>query len=301
MGIASVVWLLSGVVFVGALLLPAMFFLGSVPTRLEIVVVDSACKPIPDAIVELWHCSPLGIYSAAKTAEAASAIGYDSSNFSDLNEQFCTGGDKDGEENDWFRAHQKAGADGRVTFDTVFPGWYKGRTIHVHFMVTVGSQTYVTSQFFFDDTLNNEILADHATYSVNGAKNTTNVGDMVASVADAQRRCHVHGEAERRRPPRLEGHHHLRLTEGSRGSSCPRNRPPRARRRPRAFPAARTASASKIVSARFQGRRTMSVPSSEAESHRRAPVQLSVCVSRFTCAQSGAYVIPYVACADFAH
>jgi protocatechuate 3,4-dioxygenase beta subunit len=151
------------------------------PTRLEIVVVDSACKPIPDAIVELWHCSPLGIYSAAKTAESASPIGYDSSNFSDLNEAFCTGGDADGEENDWFRAYQQAGADGRVTFDTIFPGWYKGRTIHVHFMVTVGTQTYVTSQFFFDDTLNNEILADHATYSVNGAKDTTNAGDMVAS------------------------------------------------------------------------------------------------------------------------
>jgi protocatechuate 3,4-dioxygenase beta subunit len=151
------------------------------PTRLEIVVVDSACKPIPDAVVEVWHCSPLGVYSAAKVAETASPIGYDSSNFGDLNEQFCTGGDTAGEEHDWFRAYQKAGADGRVTFDTVFPGWYKGRTIHVHFMVTVGTQTYLTSQFFFDDTLNDEILADHATYSVNGAKDTTNAGDMVAS------------------------------------------------------------------------------------------------------------------------
>ena len=151
------------------------------PTRLEIVVVDSNCKPIPDAIVELWHCSPLGVYSAAKTAESASPIGYDSSNFSELKEGFCTGGDTEGEENDWFRAYQQAGADGRVTFDTIFPGWYKGRTIHVHFMVTVGATTYVTSQFFFEDTLNDEILADHATYSVNGVKDTTNAKDNVAS------------------------------------------------------------------------------------------------------------------------
>jgi protocatechuate 3,4-dioxygenase beta subunit len=150
------------------------------PTRLELVVVDQNCNPVPDAIVEIWHCSPLGIYSAAKTAEPSSDIGYDSSNFGDLNEQFCTGGDAEGEAKGWFRGYQKAGSDGRVTFDTLFPGWYPSRTIHIHFMITVGSTTYATSQLFFDDSLNDEILADHASYSSNGAKDTTNAADNVA-------------------------------------------------------------------------------------------------------------------------
>jgi protocatechuate 3,4-dioxygenase beta subunit len=150
------------------------------PTRLELIVVDANCTPVPNAVVEVWHCSPLGVYSAAKTGETSSDIGYDSSHFSDLNEQFCTGGDAKGEAAGWFRAYQKAGADGRVTFDTLFPGWYMSRTIHIHFRVTVGTTTYVVSQLFFDDSLNNEIIADHASYNTRGAKDTTNAADNVA-------------------------------------------------------------------------------------------------------------------------
>lgn len=151
------------------------------PTRLELLVVDTNCDPVPDAIVEIWHCSPLGIYSAAPTAEGTSDIGYDSNQKSDLNESFCTGNDAAGKAAGWFRGYQKAGADGRVTFDTIFPGWYPGRTIHIHFRVTVGTTSYVVSQLFFDDTLNDEILADHPTYSVNGQKDTTNVNDNVVN------------------------------------------------------------------------------------------------------------------------
>ncbi|MFT3768706.1 MAG: hypothetical protein QM820_24940 [Minicystis sp.] len=149
------------------------------PARLEFIVVDSGCNPVPDAIVEIWHCSALGVYSAAPAAEASSDIGYSSSHFSDLNEGFCTGNDAEGKASSWFRGYQKAGADGRVTFDTLFPGWYMGRTIHIHFRVTVGSTVYVTSQVFFDDSLNNEIIADHASYNTRGAKDTPNATDNV--------------------------------------------------------------------------------------------------------------------------
>lgn len=153
------------------------------PARLELLVLDTNCNPIPDAIVEIWHCSPLGVYSAAPTAEATSDIGYSSSHFSDLNESFCTGNDAAGKAAAWFRGYQKAGSDGRVTFDTLFPGWYASRTVHIHFRVTVGSTVYATSQLFFEDTLNDEIIADHASYSTRGAKDTTNVADKVISEA----------------------------------------------------------------------------------------------------------------------
>ncbi|APR75545.1 putative dioxygenase [Minicystis rosea] len=148
------------------------------PTRLEFLVVDADCNPVPDAIVEIWHCSPVGVYSAAKTAEA-SDIGYDANHYADLNENYCTGGDAEGKAASWFRGYQKAGSDGRVTFDTLFPGWYSSRTIHIHFRVTVGTTEYLTSQVFFDDSLNDEIIADHASYSTRGPKDTTNAADNV--------------------------------------------------------------------------------------------------------------------------
>jgi protocatechuate 3,4-dioxygenase beta subunit len=150
------------------------------PTRLELLVVDASCNPIDGAIVEVWHASPDGLYSAAPTVEA-SDIGYDAAHGSDLNSGFCTGNAQKALSAGWFRAYQKAGADGRVTFDTVFPGWYMGRTIHIHFRVTVGGVSTKTSQLFFDDALNTEILTQHPTYAPRGQKDTPNASDNVVT------------------------------------------------------------------------------------------------------------------------
>lgn len=150
------------------------------PTRLELLIVDASCNPVPNAIVEIWHCSPTGVYSAAPTVEA-SDIGYDAAHATDLNNGFCTGGNAAAQVAGWFRAYQQAGADGRVTFDTLYPGWYAGRTVHIHFRVTVGTTQYKTSQLFFEDSLNDEIIADHPTYSARGKKDTTNAADKVVT------------------------------------------------------------------------------------------------------------------------
>jgi protocatechuate 3,4-dioxygenase beta subunit len=72
-----------------------------------------------------------------------------------------------------------ADANGRVDFDTCYPGWYRGRTIHIHFTVRVGGTEYLTSQLFFDDALNNEILTTHPVYKSKGAKDTANAADNV--------------------------------------------------------------------------------------------------------------------------
>ena len=50
-------------------------------------------------------------------------------------------------------------ASGVVYFDTCFPGWYSSRTIHVHMTISVGGSAYVTTQFGFDDTLDDSIVA----------------------------------------------------------------------------------------------------------------------------------------------
>ncbi|MNX89354.1 hypothetical protein D3C86_1213640 [compost metagenome] len=66
-----------------------------------------------------------------------------------------------------------------VDFDSVFPGWYPGRTTHVHFIVRLGDQAYLTSQLFFEDALSDEIFSAHPDYRGRPRRDTTNQTDLV--------------------------------------------------------------------------------------------------------------------------
>lgn len=133
------------------------------PTRFAILIVDVNCKPVANATVDIWHCSPAGLYS-----------GSDASNM-------CTANNAAAKAARWFRAVQITDANGRVDFDTCFPGWYASRTVHVHFTISVGGTAYLTSQLFFEDTLNNEIISSQVLYKERGAKDTKNASDKVIS------------------------------------------------------------------------------------------------------------------------
>jgi hypothetical protein len=85
------------------------------PTRFELLVVDTSCKPIPNAIVEIWYASPAGAYSRA--AEAIDSGSDYVGSASDLNVGFCTGNDGDALASNWLRGFQTSGANGRVTID----------------------------------------------------------------------------------------------------------------------------------------------------------------------------------------
>jgi hypothetical protein len=80
---------------------------------------------------------------------------------------------------------QTTDADGRVDFDTCFPGWYSSRTIHIHFTIRVNDTEYVTSQLVFDDALSDEIVNTQQLYNTRGARDTTNANDTVISAASA--------------------------------------------------------------------------------------------------------------------
>jgi protocatechuate 3,4-dioxygenase beta subunit len=131
------------------------------PVRLAFLIVNPSCEPVPGATLELWHTNPGGLYS-----------GSDAINM-------CTNGNAAARASRWFRGIQTADAKGRVDFDTCFPGWYGGRTIHIHFTVRVGGTEYLTSQLYFDDKLNDEILETQPVYKGRGAKDTTNASDGV--------------------------------------------------------------------------------------------------------------------------
>lgn len=143
------------------------------PTRLELLVVDASCSPVPNATVEIWHASPGGRYSGAPVN---GQVG------SDLNVGMCTGNDANALSAGWFRGYQTGGSDGRLTFDTLFPGWYSGRAWHIHFRVSVGSTQYVTSQLFADETLKQNVFGTHSSYSsrpITSMGYVANSSDMV--------------------------------------------------------------------------------------------------------------------------
>ena len=136
------------------------------PVRLAFLVVDENCNPVPGAPVDIWHTTPRGTYSG------------------DDAPQNCTLGDQAAKAARYFRGIQTADENGRVDFDTCFPGWYSGRTIHIHFTVRVNDTVYVTSQLFFDDTLCDEIIATQPIYNERGDRDTNNQNDNVLGGAD---------------------------------------------------------------------------------------------------------------------
>lgn len=118
--------------------------------RMNINVIDSQCNPIPNVLVDAWHCDINGDYS-----------GYNAF----VGQTFM-------------RGTQITDTSGTVFFDTVYPGWYPGRATHIHFKVRLNSFTYVTSQFCFPDTLNNTIYSTPL-YSGRGPNPTTNAADGI--------------------------------------------------------------------------------------------------------------------------
>lgn len=130
------------------------------PVRLSFLVVDGdGCTPVPDAEIDIWHTGSNGVYSAF----ARGICNPDRVDVGD--ELFC-------------RGTQVTNASGRADFSTVFPGWYSGRAIHIHFTVRVGGRSFLTSQLFFEDALNSEILST-AEYRDRGMPDTTSRNDGI--------------------------------------------------------------------------------------------------------------------------
>jgi protocatechuate 3,4-dioxygenase beta subunit len=135
------------------------------PTRMYFQVLNDACQPVAGALVDVWHVSAAGKYSGDDAANE--------------NVGFCTGNDGDFMSHLYFRGKQTTDANGLVFFDSCFPGWYAGRTIHVHLTISIDSQQSVTTQLFFDDALDGEIIGTQPLYDARGARDTTNTTDSV--------------------------------------------------------------------------------------------------------------------------
>jgi protocatechuate 3,4-dioxygenase beta subunit len=132
-----------------------------VPLGLDIWVHEAGSPPIPcaGAVVDIWQANALGLYS-------------------DQPDQ--PGGDTGGET--FLRGYQLTGEDGSVRFETIFPGWYEGRTLHIHVRVREVVDGEVantfTSQIFFDEAINETVLAS-SPYDQRPGRDTTNDEDTI--------------------------------------------------------------------------------------------------------------------------
>ncbi len=114
----------------------------------------SACAALSGATVDIWHCDAAGVYSDASDPS------------------FNTKGKK------FLRGYQTTDANGQVQFTTIYPGWYHGRAVHIHFKIRTSSGHDFTSQWFFDDTLSDTVFAQ-APYAAKGARDTRNSNDGI--------------------------------------------------------------------------------------------------------------------------
>lgn len=137
------------------------------PMQLCLRVVDADCNPVEGARVEVWHCDVNGAYSG-DTRQSRDSSGFAVG--------FCTGGDSAAASSTWYRGQLTTGANGRVNFKSCFPGWYPGRTLHIHFAVSGGSGTRVVSQLCFPDELATEVFTTHPSYLSRGEQDTPLAG-----------------------------------------------------------------------------------------------------------------------------
>jgi len=138
------------------------------PMTLQMQVVDQGCTPIADARIDVWHCDADGIYSGYN--------GYEGETF--------------------MRGTQMSDADGMVTFSTVYPGWYRGRTTHIHFKVFLNETTVLTGQIFFPDEVSERVYATVAPYTTHTNRDTFNNEDGIAQQAGAASVASVEQTAE---------------------------------------------------------------------------------------------------------
>jgi protocatechuate 3,4-dioxygenase beta subunit len=124
-------------------------------------VSNDACTPLSGATVDIWHCDALGSYS-------------------DVRENASGSDDTRGRK--FLRGYQVTDSEGKVEFQTIYPGWYQGRSVHVHYMIRTNPTSEVghefTSQLYFDESVTEQVHAQ-APYAQKGRRDTTNDSDGI--------------------------------------------------------------------------------------------------------------------------
>lgn len=119
------------------------------------------CAPLQGAAVDLWQCDAMGVYSGVRDR---------------------IGGLYDARGSAFLRGWQLTDANGAARFVTIYPGWYAGRAVHVHFKIRTDPQARrgheFTSQLYFDDEVSDRVFAA-LPYSRNAGRRIRNGQDRI--------------------------------------------------------------------------------------------------------------------------
>ncbi len=124
-------------------------------------VDGEACAPLEGVIVDVWHCDALGVYSGVDGASGQ----------------------------DFLRGFQRTDGTGAAAFTTIYPGWYQGRAVHIHFKIRTDPDADAgfefTSQLFFDDALSQQVYAS-GVYAAKGPQDQSNESDSIYNQSGGQ-------------------------------------------------------------------------------------------------------------------
>jgi protocatechuate 3,4-dioxygenase beta subunit len=123
------------------------------PLTLHLGVADaSSCKAIAGAAVDVWHADAGGVYSDEAVENTVGQT--------------------------FLRGIQKTAASGIATFQTIYPGWYRGRAVHIHVKVHLAGNVVHTGQLFFDDALTDAVYRK-VPYTARPNRDTRNAADSI--------------------------------------------------------------------------------------------------------------------------
>lgn len=118
---------------------------------------NGVLTPVSGAQVDIWHCNASGVYS-------------------DVSAQRTVG-------QDFLRGYQLTNGHGNVRFRTIYPGWYQGRTVHIHFRVRLYSDNTLTynfvSQLYFADDITDQVFQTTEPYNARPNRDTRNSADGI--------------------------------------------------------------------------------------------------------------------------
>jgi protocatechuate 3,4-dioxygenase beta subunit len=129
-------------------------------------LTSGGCTPWSGAVVDVWHCDAAGAYSDVQ------------------DRSFDTSGQN------WLRGYQVTDANGIATFVTIYPGWYSGRAVHIHFKVRTApdesSGFEFTSQLFFDDAFSSSVYGAEPYVQHGTTADTPNASDGIYQQSGGQ-------------------------------------------------------------------------------------------------------------------
>ncbi len=136
-----------------------------IPMLITLTILDKAksCQPLAKAVVDIWHCDNKGKYSEY------GGNGLQPENLT--KEHFL-------------RGRQTADQDGRVSFISIYPGYYQGRAPHVHLEVlNPEGKSLLVSQIAFPHGVSDTV---YATENYQGGHYVSNTADGVFGASLSQ-------------------------------------------------------------------------------------------------------------------